>query len=89
MGLGVGLPLAVAIVALVVVLGRKRGGESGAEPKQEAQQSQQEALEKEEPKYVVMESELAPEPGAVELHGVPYQPAVLAELPGEATVFEK
>ena len=88
-GLGVGLPLAAAILALAVVLMRKRGSKNDVEPQQEGQQSRQETSEKEEPKYVVMESELAPEPGTVELHGVPYQPAVLAELSGEARVFEK
>jgi hypothetical protein len=66
-------------LALAVVLRRK----------QEGQQSQPGRLEKEEPKYVVMESELAQGPGAAELQSVPHQPAVVVELSGEGKVFEK
>ena len=88
-GLGAGLPLAAAMLALAAVLRRKQGGGKGAGAEQEGQQSQQEGLEKEEPKYVVTESGLAQEPVAAELHGVPYQPAVVVELPGEAKVFQK
>jgi hypothetical protein len=88
-GLGAGLTLATAILALAVVLRRKQGGGKGARAEQEGQQSRLERLEKEEPKYVVTESELAQGPGAAELHSVPHQPAVVVELPGEGTVFEK
>jgi len=87
-GLGAGLSLAAVISLLAVVLKKKLGGKKGAGAEQKGQQSQQERLErlgKEEPKYVVMESELAQEPGAVELHSVP----VMVELSGEGKVFEK
>jgi hypothetical protein len=88
-GLGAGLPLAAAILALAVLLRRKHGGGKSAGAEQMGQQSQQEWLEKEEPKYIVVESELAQRPGAAELDGVPHQPALVVELSGEGIVFEK
>jgi hypothetical protein len=81
--------VAAAILALAIVLRRKRGGGKDAGSKQEEQQGQLERLEKEEPKYVVMEPELPTGLEAAELHSVSHQPAVVLELPGEGKVFEK
>jgi hypothetical protein len=57
LGIGLGAGLGAGLT-LAVVLRRKQGGGKGARAEQEGQQSRLERLEKEEPKYVVTESEL-------------------------------